>query len=295
MTTAVPASGLRPEGAMRTDTGAVRTHNEDFVAYIAPQQGDPAAARGVLVLVADGMGGHAAGEVASEIAVTTVRRVFYELPGSAPEVLASAFMAANRAILDWSNVNPECKGMGTTCTAIVICDDNAWLAHVGDSRAYHWRDGVMTQLSDDQTLVAQMVREGQITAEEAHNSPMSNVILQALGSGPDISPVVWSDPIQLADGDIFVLCTDGLTGVVSDATIAQEIERLPPDEACEALIRAALAAGAPDNVSVGVFRMTSVAQRPARESDKPGDTTRQLDALPDERSSATQTRKMNVM
>jgi PPM family protein phosphatase len=297
MTTPVPASGLRPEGAMRTDTGAVRTHNEDFVAYVAPQQGDPAAARGSLMLVADGMGGHAAGEVASEIAVTTVRRVFYELPGSVPQVLASAFMAANRAILDWSKSNPECKGMGTTCTAIAIHDDNAWLAHVGDSRAYHWRDGVMTQLSDDQTLVAQMVREGQITAEEAHNSPMSNVILQALGSGPEIAPVVWADPIQLAAGDILVLCTDGLTGVVSDATIAQEVERLPPDEACEALIRAALAAGAPDNVSVGVFQMTSVAKRAAGESDKTGDTTRQLGPLSDIRSGegATQTRKMNVM
>jgi PPM family protein phosphatase len=299
MPTDVPASGLRPEGAMRSDTGAVRTHNEDSVAYVAPQPGDPATARGSLMLVADGMGGHAAGEVASELAATTVRRVFYELPGSSvPEVLASAFMAANRAILDWSESNPECKGMGTTCTAIAIRDGEAWLAHVGDSRAYHWRDGAMTQLSDDQTLVAQMVREGKLTPEEALTSPMSNVILQALGSHAEIRPMVWSDPIQLAAGDILILCTDGLTGVVSDATIAQQVERLPPDEACEALIRAALAAGAPDNVSVGVFRMVSAAGRPAAaQSDDPSATTRRVGPPPDPAvsQSAMQTRKMNVM
>jgi PPM family protein phosphatase len=283
---------------MRTDPGLVRELNEDAVAWITPQDQNVAVNQGSLALVADGMGGHAAGEVASEIAVTTVRRVFYELPGSIPQVLGSAFMAANRAILDWSEGNPECKGMGTTCTAIAIRDDKAWLAHVGDSRAYHWRDGVMTQLSDDQTLVAQMVREGQITPEEAQNSPMSNVILQALGSHAEVAPVVWSEPIQLAAGDILVLCTDGLTGVVSDATIAQEIERLPPGEACEALIRAALAAGAPDNVSVGVFQMTSAAERPAdAKSDNPGSTTRRLGPMPNERfgEGATQTRKMNVM
>jgi PPM family protein phosphatase len=127
---------------------------------------------------------------------------------------------------------------------------------------------------------------------------MSNVILQALGSHAEIAPVVWSEPIQLAAGDILVLCTDGLTGVVSDATIAQQIERLPPDEACEALIGAALAAGAPDNVSVGVFRMVTVAGRPAaRGSDNPSATTRRVGPPPDEAvsQSTMQTRKMNVM
>jgi PPM family protein phosphatase len=143
-----------------------------------------------------------------------------------------------------------------------------------------------------------MVREGQLTPEEAQNSPMSNVILQALGSHAEIAPVVWSDPIQLGAGDILVLCTDGLTGVVSDATIAQQIERLPPDEACEALIGAALAAGAPDNVSVGVFRMMSAAGRPAAsQSADPSATTRRVGPLPDlaVSQSPTQTRKVNVM
>ena len=208
---------------MRTDTGAVRPHNEDYVAYIAPQNADPAAARGSLMLVADGMGGHAAGEVASALAVETVRRVYYEHSGPVSQVLASAFLAANRAILSWAENNPECKGMGTTCTAVAVRNGDAWLAHVGDSRAYLLRDGVMTQLSDDQTLVAQMVREGQLTPEQAQNSPISNVILQALGANADIAHVVWSDPLRLAAGDILVLCTDGLSGIVPDATIAEHV------------------------------------------------------------------------
>ena len=181
---------------MRTDNGAVRPHNEDRVSFVTPQPGDPMEARGSLMLVADGMGGHAAGEVASEIAVETVRRVYYELTGPMPHVLGSAFLAAHRAIADWAKNNPECKGMGTTCTAVAICDGDAWLAHVGDSRAYLLRDGAMTQLSEDQTLVAQMVRDGQLSPEEARNSPVSNVILQALGPNAEVVPVVWSEPLK---------------------------------------------------------------------------------------------------
>ncbi len=282
---------------MRTDTGAVRPHNEDYVAYIAPQNADPAAARGSLMLVADGMGGHAAGEVASALAVETVRRVYYEHSGPVSQVLASAFLAANRAILSWAENNPECKGMGTTCTAVAVRNGDAWLAHVGDSRAYLLRDGVMTQLSDDQTLVAQMVREGQLTPEQAQNSPISNVILQALGANADIAHVVWSDPLRLAAGDILVLCTDGLSGIVPDATIAEHVERLPPDEACEALIEAAIAAGAPDNVSVGVFRM--VAETGRRGGEQPSSstgTTRRVGLAREEPGSqgSGQTRKMNL-
>lgn len=282
---------------MRTDNGAVRPHNEDHVCFVAPQPGDPEEARGSLMMVADGMGGHAAGEVASEIAAETIRRVYYELPGPVPHVLASAFLAANSAISDWAKSNPECKGMGTTCTAIAIRDGNAWLAHVGDSRAYLLRDGVMTQLSDDQTLVAQMVREGRLTPEQAHNSPVSNVILQALGSGPQVAPVVWSEPLKLAADDVVVLCTDGLSGVVSDKAIAQHAGSLPADEACEALIRAAYAAGAPDNVSVGVFKLVSRTDLAA--ADEPADfaaTTRRVKYVSDESSdrSSRQTRKMNL-
>jgi PPM family protein phosphatase len=279
---------LRPHGAMRTDTGMVRSLNEDSVAFVAPATGDPAASRGTLMLVADGMGGHAAGEVASALAVETVRRVFYELGGEVPQVLAAAFLAAHRAILSWAESNPECKGMGTTCTALAVREGQAWLAHIGDSRAYLLRAGVLTQLSDDQTLVAHMVREGKLTPEQAQNSPINNVILEALGAKEAIAPIVWADPLALSDGDILVLCSDGLSGVVPDATIADHIARLPPDQACGALIEAAKAAGAPDNVSVGVFRMTTDAEPQQRDQAEPqSGATRRL-KVPREGSAAAE-------
>lgn len=289
-------SQLYPQGAMRSDSGAVRPHNEDCVAYVTPFPSDSASGRGSLMLVADGMGGHAAGEVASEIAVETVRRVYYELSGTVPQVLASAFLAANRAILNWAENNPQCRGMGTTCTAVAVRNGEAWLAHVGDSRAYLLRNGMMKQLSDDQTLVAQMVREGKLTPEQAHNSPVSNVILQALGSSADVIPVVWSEPLRLAADDVVVLCTDGLSGVVPDATIAQHAGSLPPDEACEALIKAAHAAGAPDNVSVGVFRVLSMTGLAADEAANFAGTTRRFKYVGDESTdqSSRQTRKVNL-
>jgi PPM family protein phosphatase len=273
---------LRPHGAMRTDTGMVRSLNEDSVAFVAPPPGDPAAARGSLMVVADGMGGHAAGEVASALAVETVRRVYYELGGAIPEVLAAAFLAAHRAILSWAESNPECKGMGTTCTVLAVRDGQAWLAHIGDSRAYLLRGGAMTQLSDDQTLVAHMIREGQLTPEQAQGSPINNVILEALGAKEAISPIIWADPLTLSDGDILVLCSDGLSGVVADATIAQHIAQSPPAEACDALIEAAKAAGAPDNVSVGVFRMAGGSEPQRRDRPEPSSgSTRRLNVPPE--------------
>jgi protein phosphatase len=290
------ADALRPDGAIRTDPGAVRPLNEDSVVFVAPLNGDPAAAQGSLMLVADGMGGHAAGEVASALASQTVRRVYYECRGAAPGVLAAAFEAAHRAIQNWAEQNPECKGMGTTCTAIAVQDGQAWLAHVGDSRAYLLRKGVLTQLSEDQTLVAQLVREGKLTAEQAHNSPVSNVILQALGANDVIAPAIWSAPLRLAPEDVIVLCTDGLTGVVPDAEIAQRVGTLPPIEACEALIESAIAAGAPDNVSVGVFRMLRTAEEQDRPTGNSTQTTRRVEPLegePTDQGSA-QTRKLKL-
>lgn len=266
-------SRLRFYGAMLTNVGAVRTLNEDVVLYVTPPGNTGTAA---LALVADGMGGHAAGEVASALAAETIRRVFFEIKGPVPQVFASAFKAANQAILQWGEDHPECKGMGTTCTAVALQDDGAWLAHIGDSRAYLLRNNALSQLSSDQTLVAQLVREGKLTEEDARTSPVSNVILQALGANAAIEPVIWGEPLPLLADDIVLLCTDGLSGLVSDDDIAKIIGRLPPNEACEALIAEAIAAGGHDNISVGVLRVTPEAPL------QPGATrsTRQLEAPP---------------
>ncbi|MGD9656812.1 MAG: PP2C family serine/threonine-protein phosphatase [Methylocystis sp.] len=247
------SASWRVVGAMRTDVGRVRSLNEDTVAFVAPAEEDPEAKRGLLALVADGMGGHAAGEVASALAAEVVRRVYFSLDKPPLEALRTAFEAANRAILDYAAKHPDCAGMGTTCTAIAVRDGCLWLAHVGDSRAYILRDGQLTQLSEDQTLHAQLVRDGVLTAEEAEKAPGGNVILQALGTREEISPELWSEGMPLRLGDRFILCSDGLSNLARDADIARIASRHPPREACAALIDAALAAGGHDNISVGVF------------------------------------------
>jgi serine/threonine protein phosphatase PrpC len=244
-------------GAMRTDTGKVRTLNEDSVAWITPHDGAVAHSRGSLALVADGMGGHAAGEVASALAADTIRRLFYDLDGSIPQVLSKAFMAAHRAIIEYAEKHPQCKGMGTTCTVLAFRDDQAWLAHIGDSRAYLLRGRTLTQLSEDQTLVAKLVSEGTITQEEADHSPMHNVILQALGATPQIKPMIGAHGLPLQPGDVLILCSDGVYNMVPDAKIAEIASRLPPQDACDTLIEAALEAGGHDNASLGIFSVTA--------------------------------------
>jgi serine/threonine protein phosphatase PrpC len=268
MTTAGQANGarLRVKGAMRTDVGRVRTVNEDTVAFVAPAARDPESRLGLLALVADGMGGHAAGEVASALAAEIVRRIYYSLDAPPPETFKTALETANRAIFDHAAQNPECSGMGTTCTALAVRDDRLWLAHIGDSRAYILRDGKLTQLSDDQTLHAQLVRDGIATAESVARTPGGNIILQALGIRPEIAPTVWSEGLPLRSGDRFILCSDGLSNLASDPDIAKIASRDTPQEACRGLIELALAAGGYDNVSVGVFVIDGEA--PARSVDQ---------------------------
>jgi serine/threonine protein phosphatase PrpC len=246
-------SAMQIIGAMRTDPGLVRELNEDTVAWVTPQDKAIAESRGSLALVADGMGGHAAGEVASALTADVIRRLYYDLDGPVPKVLAAAFTAANRAILEYAAEHPQCRGMGTTCTVLAFRERKAWIAHIGDSRAYLLRDGGLIQLSEDQTLVAKLVSAGTLTQEQADHSPMHNVILQALGTSQQMKPIIGSKGLPLEFGDMLVLCSDGVYNLVPDAMIAEIAGRLAPQEACDALIEAALAAGGHDNASVGVF------------------------------------------
>ncbi len=258
MVQALPA--MQIIGVMRTDPGLARELNEDTVAWVTPQDKTVADSRGSLALVADGMGGHAAGEVASALAADVIRRIYFDLEGPVPSVLATVFTAANRAILEYAAEHPHCKGMGTTCTVLAFRDRKVWLAHIGDSRAYLLRDGNLIQLSEDQTLVAKLVSAGTLTQEEADHSPMHNVILQALGTSQQMRPIIGAKGLPLEFGDILVLCSDGVSGLVPDSKIADIAGRLPPREACDALIEAALAAGGHDNASLGIFMATAAAE-----------------------------------
>jgi protein phosphatase len=256
---------------MLTDVGRIRKTNEDKVLYVAPEVGASEEKIGFLALVADGMGGHAAGEVASEMAAELIRNLVYSSRERPPQALSNAFHMANRAIFEQSQNDPELRGMGTTCTAILIRDETLYLAHIGDSRAYLWRNDDFRQLSDDQTLHAKLVRDGLMTAEEALTAPGGNFILQALGARESIEPTISEHGLKLESGDRLLLCSDGLYSFVKDAEIAKLIAAEAPAEACQHLVDAANGAGGADNISVGIFQIlnTPPPERREQASTKP--------------------------
>lgn len=226
-----------------TDRGKVRENNEDYL-YMD----------GRLFIVADGMGGHVGGEVASREAVDHFVRVERENRWLDPPTrLKRCAQAANLRLLEMARENPSLAGMGTTLTALLL-EDAAYICHVGDSRAYLWRAGRVRPITRDHSLVGRMVEEGKLTPAEARVHPRRNVILAALGTSADLEPDIHSlHPLM---GDRFVLCTDGLSGVVEE----WELQRIlaahgDAEGACRALVEEAFAKGAPDNVTVIVVIM----------------------------------------
>jgi PPM family protein phosphatase len=268
---------------MLSHPGKIRSNNEDTVAFALPQGSTEGEYQGdALLVVADGMGGHAAGEVASRIAADVLYRCFFAAAGRpVHEVLAECFAQANAEIFAAGQQNPEYAGMGTTCTAIAVRNNRAWLGHVGDSRAYLLRNDDFHQISEDHTLVAELVRRGSLTREEAAASPERNVILKAMGTAATVAPKIWDDGMPLRPDDRLLLCSDGLSDLVTDTVMQSMLATHSPLEACQALIDAALEAGGHDNVSVGVFHLTD-----QMEADDVADTvidrpTRRTDGAPD--------------
>ncbi len=253
---------------MLSDRGHVRSDNEDCAAFILPRPGDPDDKRPAMAVVADGMGGHAAGEVASRIACETmVRRAL--AGGAAPQVLLrEAIAEANDAILDEAARHAELHGMGTTLTAMLLAGGHVYLGHVGDSRLYIQRGRNLHQLSQDHTFVAELARRGELSAEAARFHPDRNLLYQAVGTRSEFVPMVYPRGLPVKLGDRFLLCSDGLTDMVDDATIARELARLEPADACQSLVRLALDAGGHDNVTVGVFHVVDAgAQVPGHAPD----------------------------
>ena len=256
-----------------TDVGCVRTHNEDAFT-IADLSSDstvdageekrlPLASGGLLLMVCDGMGGHAAGEVAARLAGEVVARGLRDLVGtignSPAASLGTVLTLANRRIFEESSSRDDERGMGTTCTVGLLFADHAVFAEVGDSRAYLFRAGVLQQLTHDQSLVAAMVDSGALTPDEVKNFPHTNVILQALGVKDTVEPV--TSEIALESGDLILLRSDGLHGPVSNQEIADILRNTPNLTACaQSLISAALAAGGPDNVTVILARYEAAPQ-----------------------------------
>ena len=229
--------------AARTDVGRKRRGNEDCYAA-AEDLG--------LYLVADGMGGHNAGQVASEIAAQAsvdALRTLVDASASLTDKLRYSVAAANREILDTAQRKPELSGMGTTLVALLVGPDRVALAHVGDSRAYLIRAGRIRQLTDDHSLVAELVRRHEITETAARGHPHRHVLTRALGVRRSVEPDLAE--LTPASEDIFVLCSDGLTGHVRDAEIAEVATTAGDlDSACEQLVDLANDRGGEDNITV---------------------------------------------
>lgn len=222
----------------RSDVGLVRGHNEDSFLLQAP-----------LFVVSDGMGGHAAGEVASSITVETVGA---KAPGTADDVLLGAAVeSANLSVIEAAEQGIGKPGMGCTATAVIIEKNKMAVAHVGDSRAYVLREGTLVRVTHDHSYVEELVDSGQITADEARTHPSRSIITRALGSDPDMYADHFS--LEVTDGDRIILCSDGLSSMVPDSEIESlAVSSATPQQAADNLVAAALTAGGADNVTVVV-------------------------------------------
>lgn len=247
---------LRTATAGATDVGRRRSGNEDsYEIWVADEIGRDHVADTLLV-VCDGMGGSNAGEVASRMAVEAVVRVFAEGEGNDPvATLTKAIETANAEVHEHSRSRADLSGMGTTCTAVALRGADLFVAHVGDSRAYRVRGGQLKQLTQDHSLVAQLVARGQITAADARTDPRRNVVTRSVGVGPEVEvdAIEISDPMR--PGDTIVICSDGLHGQVTDDEIAQIGSDESLDRACRDLIELANARGGPDNITVAMARL----------------------------------------
>lgn len=223
--------------AVATHRGRVRQNNEDSVHPTTSGRGSD-----LLVIVADGMGGAVAGEVASSLAVEAA----VSATGSEAELVA----AGNEAILDAVAARPELAGMGSTLTLVRLDDGTARFAHVGDSRAYLLRDGSLTQVTEDHTVVNDYLRAGAISPDEVDTHPQRHMLTRAVGLDPDLA--VDSFTRRLEQGDRLLVCSDGLTGMLSDDDIAGILTGTTPEEAVWELVERANAAGGQDNITVVV-------------------------------------------
>ena len=263
--------------AAATDPGRRRRHNED--AYVCEPP---------LFAVADGIGGAQAGEVASRLAATALRETGAD--GADPRRHVDALIQeANRRVYERQTSDASASGMGTTITVALLHDDMVWIGHVGDSRAYLIRDRKLEQLTEDHSLVAELVRSGKLSPEEAETHPQRSVVTRALGTDPNVD--VDTFEVEGRTGDLYMLCSDGLTTMVDDGTILDEIDRNRDDlrSAAKALVRAANRGGGEDNITVVFFELGSeqehadeqtVALPPPREQvDDEEDTLDEVDGV----------------
>ena len=258
--------------AARTDTGRRRRHNEDVFVLEPP-----------LFAIADGMGGANAGEVAARLAAAALQET--EEGRSGEQAVVTLIQEANRRVYERATEDAAASGMGTTMTVALLEDGQVRIGHVGDSRAYLIRDGELAQLTDDHSLVGELVRSGKLAPEDAESHPQRSVITRALGTDPDVD--VDTITVETRSGDVFLLCSDGLYSMVGNERILELVERYRGDldAAAKALISAANKGGGEDNITVVAFEIAGAEgeTRPI-EADEPDlheeDTLTEIDRVP---------------
>lgn len=240
----------------KTDMGRVRENNEDKFEYFVPDTDQELAAKGMVFVVCDGMGGHEAGQIASELATKTFIDVYRHHSADTEGALKGAVAAANRFVHDVGRTVPSRKGMGATLSALVLLQDKAYVAQVGDSRVYRVKGGELQQVTVDHTWVEETVRAGVMSREDAERSPYRHMITRAIGPEAEVPPDIFE--MSLGAGDVFMLCSDGVTNHVSDEEIHRLLGEWGPSEAAWRLVGAALVGGGSDNATVIVVRVDRV-------------------------------------
>lgn len=244
--------------AALTDIGFRRQNNQDSFAVTLCPTKEVWEESGHLFVVADGMGGHAVGELASKIATDTVPHMFAKLhQRPQAEAIKTAVEAANEAIHERGSQNKDFLRMGTTCSSLVLCPRGAFIGHVGDSRVYRVRNRQIDQLTFDHSLVWEMIQTRRVHPRDAERLCPRNVITRSLGPEPEVDVDV-EGPLPVLPGDVFVLCSDGLCGLLNDSEIGMIAGTLPPDEACRLLVNLANLRGGPDNITVIVVQTGDV-------------------------------------
>jgi len=246
-----------------SDPGMKRKENQDSHAYFCPPEGT-AHKKGILLALADGMGGHAGGSIASKLAVDTLIQTYYDDAGSSiSESLEKSVLAANQKVLEKSRSDPEVQGLGSTLTAVVFQGSDMYHAHVGDSRGYSIFANQITQFTEDHSYVASLVKAGAISAEEALTHPEGNIITRAIGFQEDLKVDTSSTPARIHKDQFVLLCCDGLYKEVPDNEILATVyEFSDPDAISKKLIEKANANGGHDNITVLVARIDTVEDAP---------------------------------
>jgi len=250
---------LHLDVALRTDIGRIRANNEDSMISVVPQDPQIMTKRGALFVVADGMGGHEKGEVASEITTKAVSTAYYQDESDdIAAALSRAVKHANASVCQRIEQDGEVDNpMGSTCIAAVLQGDSVHVANVGDSRVYIVRQGQVKQVSQDHSWVNEQVRSGALTLEQARAMGKNNLITRCLGTRAEVDVDLFTEQVQA--GDVLVLCTDGLTNLVSDDEIGTIVEQYDSQESTHRLIECANERGGPDNITAIVVRVGSAA------------------------------------